>query len=114
MVALGLTGVLWQSVTQRTREIGLRRAKGATRVSVQRQISRDRGDDAWPPLVAGVARRAGAAPALPVPARVMPPPASCSSAWPVGRLHLWADAAVRLVPEPARDAVQPAEALRYE
>jgi putative ABC transport system permease protein len=38
MVALGLTGVLWQSVTQRTREIGLRRAKGAERVRVQRQI----------------------------------------------------------------------------
>ena len=29
MVALGLTGVLWQNVTQRTKEIGLRRAKGA-------------------------------------------------------------------------------------
>jgi len=38
MVALGLTGVLWQSVTQRTREIGLRRAKGAERSRVQRQI----------------------------------------------------------------------------
>ena len=38
MVALGLTGVLWQSVTQRTQEIGLRRAKGAERVQVQRQI----------------------------------------------------------------------------
>lgn len=30
MVALGLTGVVWQSVTRRTREIGLRRAQGAT------------------------------------------------------------------------------------
>jgi putative ABC transport system permease protein len=29
MVALGLVGVLWQSVTQRTREIGIRRAVGA-------------------------------------------------------------------------------------
>ena len=29
MVALGLTGVVWQSVTQRIREFGLRRAKGA-------------------------------------------------------------------------------------
>jgi len=38
MVAMGLTGVLWQSVTQRTKEIGLRRAKGAERVRVQRQI----------------------------------------------------------------------------
>jgi len=38
MVALGLTGVLWQMVTQRTREIGLRRAKGATAVGVQRQV----------------------------------------------------------------------------
>ena len=28
MVVLGLTGVLWQNVTRRTREIGLRRAKG--------------------------------------------------------------------------------------
>jgi putative ABC transport system permease protein len=38
MVALGLFGVLWQAVTQRTREIGLRRAKGAARVDVRRQI----------------------------------------------------------------------------
>jgi putative ABC transport system permease protein len=38
MVALGLTGVLWQTVTQRTREIGLRRAKGASAAGVQRQV----------------------------------------------------------------------------
>ena len=38
MVALGLLGVLWQNVTQRTREIGLRRAKGASRGDVRRQI----------------------------------------------------------------------------
>jgi putative ABC transport system permease protein len=38
MVALGLTGVLWQNVTKRTREIGLRRAMGATGPSVHRQI----------------------------------------------------------------------------
>lgn len=38
MVALGLTGVVWQNVTQRTREIGLRRAKGATARAIHRQI----------------------------------------------------------------------------
>lgn len=38
MVALGLTGVLWQNVTKRTRELGLRRAMGATSSHVHRQI----------------------------------------------------------------------------
>jgi putative ABC transport system permease protein len=38
MVALGLTGVVWQSVTRRTREIGLRRAQGATAGHIRRQL----------------------------------------------------------------------------
>ncbi len=38
MVALGLTGVLWQNVTRRTREIGLRRAVGASGLGVRSQI----------------------------------------------------------------------------
>lgn len=38
MVALGLTGVLWQNVTRRTREIGLRRAMGASGRRVHRQV----------------------------------------------------------------------------
>ncbi len=38
MVALGLSGVLWQTVTRRTRELGLRRALGATGNDVNRQI----------------------------------------------------------------------------
>lgn len=38
MVAFGLFGVLWQNVTRRTDELGLRRAVGATRQRIYRQI----------------------------------------------------------------------------
>jgi putative ABC transport system permease protein len=39
MVALGLTGVLWQNVARRTREIGLRRAAGAPVRRIFQQIA---------------------------------------------------------------------------
>ena len=38
MVALGITGVVWQSVTGRIEEFGLRRAKGATARAIRRQV----------------------------------------------------------------------------
>jgi putative ABC transport system permease protein len=38
MVGLGLIGVLWQNLLQRTRELGLRRAAGASRAAIHRQV----------------------------------------------------------------------------
>lgn len=38
MVGLGLIGVLWQNLLQRTREMGLRRASGASRADVHAQV----------------------------------------------------------------------------
>jgi putative ABC transport system permease protein len=38
MVTLGLSGVVWQSVTDRRREVGLRRAHGATAADIRRQF----------------------------------------------------------------------------
>lgn len=38
MVGLGLMGVLWQNVTERTREFGLRRAAGGSADAVRRQV----------------------------------------------------------------------------
>lgn len=38
MVALGLVGVLWQNLIRRTREMGLRRAAGASRANLRGQL----------------------------------------------------------------------------
>ena len=38
MVAFGLVGVLWQNVSRRTQEIGLRRALGSTERNIYKQI----------------------------------------------------------------------------
>jgi putative ABC transport system permease protein len=38
MVGLGLVGVLWQAVTRRTEELGLRRALGASSAAIRRQV----------------------------------------------------------------------------
>lgn len=62
MVVLGMTGVLWQNVTRRTREIGLRRALGAGRNAIRAQIVLE------VVLMTGLALALGAIVALQVPA----------------------------------------------
>jgi putative ABC transport system permease protein len=54
MVALGLTGVIWQNVTRRTREIGLRRAAGATVGRIFQQIAAEMIVLTTPAVVLGI------------------------------------------------------------
>ena len=112
MVALGLTGVLWQTVTRRTREIGLRRAVGASGTHVRRQIL---GEVA---LITTLALIAGAAivmqlPLLGVFALVRP------EVFTIGILAALATIyGITLLcgayPSWLASTVEPAEALRYE
>jgi putative ABC transport system permease protein len=111
MVALGLTGVLWLAVTRRTREIGLRRAKGATRGDIRRQILGEILVLTTLAILPGLllALQLPLVGALPVPAAVF----AVSLALSVLGIYLLA---VLCGWYPARLAVQvePTEALRYE
>lgn len=55
MVALGLSGVLWLSVTSRTREIGVRRAMGASASDIRAQVTGELLVMATLAMLAGVA-----------------------------------------------------------
>jgi putative ABC transport system permease protein len=112
MVALGLTGVLWQSVTRRTREIGLRRAMGASGPGVHRQIL---GEVA---LLATVAVIAGSLVVLQLPIlgafRIVTP-----SSFTMGFIGALATIYALtllcgLYPSWLASRLQPADALRYE
>ena len=102
MVALGLSGVLWQNVTQRIRELGLRRAKGADRARIKRQIFMEIA------LMTGIALAAGRDSAgAGAGARLARPGASrnlCRQPGALWRHAVPADVVLRLVPEPARHA----------
>ena len=112
MVALGLLGVLWQSVTQRTREIGLRRAKGAQ--PGKRPASDSRRDCGHGDP--GADRRRARRDSVPAARRHLLRRAARLRDQPcdIGDRHLSSDVGVRLVPEPDGDDGRPAEALRYE
>ena len=115
MVGLGLTGVVWQSVTQRIREFGLRRAKGATIRSVRAQVLTEMMIMTSLALVVGVALIAQL-PLLPLPSemRVIPAPVFIGSII-VSALAIYA-LTLLCGWQPSRLAtrIQPAEALHYE
>jgi len=112
MVAMGLTGVLWLHVTQRTKEIGLRRAKGATVRNVRRQLV------AEVALLTAVATLAGAAivaqlPVLDVFGAVSPGVYAASIA--ISLVCIFAlTLACAWMPARVASSIDPAEALRYE
>ena len=112
MVALGLLGVLWQNVTQRTREMGLRRAKGAARVDVQRQILAEIGVMTSLALLAGVLV-AIQFPLLDIIYFVEPHIYAIGLAISVTAIYLLTFACA-WYPSRMATRVEPAEALRYE
>jgi putative ABC transport system permease protein len=115
MVALGLTGVVWQSVTQRIREFGLRRAKGATIVNVRRQVLVEMVIMTSLALLVGVILLAQL-PLLPLPSDLDVIPAGVF----VGSIAISVAAIYALTllcgwyPSRLATKVQPAEALHYE
>jgi putative ABC transport system permease protein len=112
MVALGLTGVLWLNVTQRTREIGLRRAKGATVLKIQQQLVGEVIVLTTLAVLVGVAV-AAQFPLFGLYGEV--PPAVYLAGLGLALVGIYAlTIACAYVPSRLAGSVQPAEALRYE
>ena len=115
MVALGLTGVVWQSVTQRIREFGLRRAKGATIMNVRTQVLVEMVIMTSIALLAGVLLVAQL-PFLPLPPEMRIVPAAVF----IGSIVTSAAAIYLLTlacgwyPSRLATKIHPAEALHYE
>jgi len=112
MVAFGVLGVLWQNVTQRTREMGLRRAKGAAKVNVQRQILGEIAVMTSLALLAGVLV-AIQFPLLDIIYFVEPHVYAIGLAISVSAIYLLT-LACAWYPSRMATRVEPAEALRYE
>ena len=115
MVALGLTGVVWQSVTQRIREFGLRRAKGATIPNVRTQVLLELLLMTSLALVAGVLLLAQM-PLLPLPQDLRIVPAGVyvvSIVISVAAIYLLT-LACGWYPSRLATKIQPAQALHYE
>jgi putative ABC transport system permease protein len=114
MVALGLTGVVWQSVTQRLREFGLRRAAGASGSAVRRQVLAEMAVMTTFAVLAGAALVAQL-PLLPLPRDIPIFPGVVA-----GAIALSAAAIYGLTflcgwyPSRLATRIAPADALRYE
>ncbi len=112
MVTLGLTGVLWQNVTRRTREIGLRRALGASSGNVRGQVVAEVALLATIAIVLGIVILAQL-PMLGVFRVVTPPMFAAGVLMALGVIY-----AITLLcgmyPGWLASRVPPAEALRYE
>lgn len=115
MVALGLTGVVWQSVTQRIREFGLRRAKGATIPNVRTQVLSEIAIVTSLAVIAAVVLLAQV-PLLPLPRDLSGIPASVFIASIVVTVVAIYALTLACGWQPSRLAtrIQPAEALHYE
>ena len=115
MVALGLIGVLWQNVTERTREFGLRRAKGASASHVQQQVLLELA------LLTSMAVGIGLLLVLQLPALPLPPdvwiftPVVVSAAIAMSITVIYGLALLcAWYPSRLATKIQPAEALHYE
>lgn len=112
MVGLGLIGVLWQNVTQRTREIGLRRATGASGGAIRRQVLME----LW--IVTSVGVALGALVVLQLPLLELTGPlhaGALAAGLLLAAVLIYLMAALcGLYPSWLATRVQPAEALHYE
>ena len=114
MVALGLTGVVWQSVTQRLREFGLRRAAGAAGASVRRQVLAEMAVMTTFALIAGGAIL-GQLPFLPLPGELRIAPGVFAGAVALSAAAIYClTLACGWYPSRLATRIPPAEALRYE
>jgi putative ABC transport system permease protein len=115
MVALGLTGVVWQSVTQRIREFGLRRAKGATIANVRTQVLVEMVIMTSIAVLAGVFLVAQI-PLLPIPRdlRLIPAAVFVASIVISAACIYLLTLACGWYPSRLATKIQPAEALHYE
>jgi putative ABC transport system permease protein len=112
MVVLGLTGVLWLTVTQRTREIGLRRAKGATIPNIQHQVLGEVLVLATAAVAAGIVIVAQF-PLLDLVATISPGVYAAGLVISVACIYLLSIACA-WAPSRLATSLPPAEALRYE